>query len=637
MKRITDYIMKRLTLWLGFAIVILVAVIFTIAISFLFSLSKDYVVRESEGRATQILDNTALRITDIMSEVETTADNMAWYIANATQPDSLIRNTRKILQNNDHFYSCSISMEPYYFKQYGKYFSIYSVRDGDSISTAQYGSDDFNYFLLDWYQKPKELRQGCWIDPFVNVNPKAKYKTEIITSYSRPVYNQQGRFIGVIAIDLQQKWLSQTVTAVTPYPNSSSIVIGKDGSYFVHPDTDKLIQQTIFSDPDPRAEEDVVYLGKDMIAGNSGVRQLVVDGNDAYIFYRPIGNAEWSTAIVCPASDVFSGYNRLRYTVWFIFWVGLVVILLFCYQTIRGAVNPLKLLAQQAHDIAGGRYDNQLPRSTRSDTIGQLQNSFVEMQQSLSEYISNIQQINREMELRNQELVTANELALESDKKKTAFVQDMMHQIRTPLNIISGFSQVLEENFHELPNEEAKHITYMMQENARKFVRIVRMLVASSDTGHKEEVRKETFNCNQLCREMVDMFRLTSPHTVKLKFKTTVPDSMTISSDKEKVISILTELLDNANKFTQQGIITLVCSQTDPATITFTVTDTGIGIAKADRQLVFSQFVKIDYFTEGIGLGLSLSKRDAQLLGGDLTLDDTYEQGSRFIVTLPVR
>lgn len=636
MKKLWNYILQRLSIKLGLAIVLIVTVIFIISVGFLFALSKDYVRQSAVVRATQILDNTALRITDIMGEVETATDNIAWYVDGCQDPDSLIRDTREILLNNPHFHSCSISMEPNYFKRYGRYFSIYSVRDADSISTAQYGSDDFQYFQLDWYMKPQGLRQGCWIDPYLNTNPNAKYQTDVITSYSRPLFNRDGLFIGVIAIDLELKWLSQEITSVAPYPNSSSIIIGSKGQYLVHPDTLKLIRQTIFSDPDPKARGKVDSLGKKMIAGESGVYQLVVDGNDALVLYRPVGKADWSMAIVCPEDDVYSGYNRLLYSVWLTVFIGLLVILLFCYQAIGGAISPLHLLAHQARDIAEGRYSNRLPKTSRRDTIGQLQNSFVDMQQSLSDYVSNIRLLNSQMEHRNHELLAANEKALEADRKKTAFLQDMMHQIRTPLNIIGGFSQVLNDSFHEMPADESKNIIQMMEENVRKIVRITRMLVGfASPKGHLA-MTKDTFSCNELCREVVSNFRLTSPYTVKLRFETTLPDDFMICTDKQRVILILEELLDNANKFTHQGTITVACSQPDDQKLAITVSDTGIGIAEADRQMIFSQFAKVDLFTEGVGLGLPLSKRAAQRIGGDLVLDSESREGASFTLTIPI-
>ena len=636
MRGMWDYINRRLSLRLGLDIIVVVAAIFVVAVSYLFSISKDYLRQSAVNRATQILDNTGHRITDIMGEVETVADNMAWYVDGCMDPDSLIRDTREILLNHPHFHSCSISMEPFYFKQYGRYFSIYSVRDADTISTAQYGSDDFQYFNQEWYSKPQGLLQGCWIDPYLNTNPKATYKTDVITTYSRPLLDSNGYFIGVIAIDLNLKWLSQEITEVKPYPNSSSIIIGSKGQYLVHPDTLKLIRESIFSDPDPKAKGVVDSLGRKMLAGESGMQQMVVDGNDALLFYCPVGKANWSMAIVCPESDVFGGYNRLLYMVWAIVGLGLLVILLFCYQAISTAIAPLQLLAHQAHDIAEGHYSNRLPKTSREDTVGQLQNSFADMQASLSTYVDDIRQINAEMEQRNRELAVANEKALEADRKKTAFLQDMMHQIRTPLNIICGFAQVLNDSFHELPPDEARNITQMMHDNMRKIAHITRLLVSFASQTGLIAMKKETFSCNEACREVVDNCRLTNPSTVKLRFETMLSDDYTLHTDKQRVQLILEELLNNANKFTQQGTITVSCCQKDQQTVTIRVSDTGIGIAKTDRKNIFTQFVKIDLFTEGVGLGLPLSKRAAQRIGGDLVLDEAYDQGAAFVLTIPI-
>ena len=636
MRGMWDYINRRLSLRLGLDIIVVVAAIFVVAVSYLFSISKDYLRQSAVNRATQILDNTGHRITDIMGEVETVADNMAWYVDGCMDPDSLIRDTREILLNHPHFHSCSISMEPFYFKQYGRYFSIYSVRDADTINTAQYGSDDFQYFNQEWYSKPQGLLQGCWIDPYLNTNPKATYKTDVITTYSRPLLDSNGYFIGVIAIDLNLKWLSQEITAVEPYPNSSSIIIGSKGQYLVHPDILKLIRESIFSDPDPESKTIVDSLGQKMIAGESGMQQMVVDGNDALLFYCPVGKANWSMAIVCPESDVFGGYNRLLYMVWAIVGLGLLVILLFCYQAISTAIAPLQLLAHQAHDIAEGHYSNRLPKTSREDTVGQLQNSFADMQASLSTYVDDIRQINAEMEQRNRELAAANEKALEADRKKTAFLQDMMHQIRTPLNIICGFAQVLNDSFHELPPDEARNITQMMHDNVRKIAHITRLLVSFASQTGLIAMKKETFSCNEACREVVDNCRLTNPSTVKLRFETMLSDDYTLHTDKQRVQLILEELLNNANKFTQQGTITVSCCQKDQQTVTIRVSDTGIGIAKTDRKNIFTQFVKIDLFTEGVGLGLPLSKRAAQRIGGDLVLDEAYDQGAAFVLTIPI-
>ena len=437
------------------------------------------------------------------------------------------------------------------------------------------------------------------------------------------------------------KQLSQIVTPIAPYPHSSSILIDRDGTYLFHPDSSKVLQETIFSDADPRAQEDIVLLGQAMIDGKTGMQQLIVDGQDAYLFYQPIGNEGMSMAIVCPESDVFGGYNQLVRTVWILIALGLLLILVFCYQTIRRAVVPLRLLERQARYIAGGDLERTLPKTTRSDTIGQLQNSFVEMQQSLVRYVDDVCQVNEAMEQRNQELVTANELVRESAQRTTDFLQDMMHQIRTPLNIISGFVQVLDEDFHNIPDNEVRDIVTMIRDNAKKINRIVTLLLASSEASRNQSDRLtalkrqcEPVTVAALCREVAAAFKPASSRLVKFSLDLDIPNTLTIYSVKDHIKTILEELLDNANKFTQQGHITLACSQPDSEMVAFTVSDTGIGIAADDQERIFTQFMKANYFTEGVGLGLSLSKQTAQMLGGDLLLDTTYHDGARFILKL---
>ena len=108
--------------------------------------------------------------------------------------------------------------------------------------------------------------------------------------------DEKGNFIGSITASLTLKWLSEAFTQIQPYPNSSAIMIGRTGTYLVHPDTAKLFRQTIFSDAAPESMHDINKLGKAMIAGHSGMMLTTVDGHDSYIFYRPLERTGWSIA-----------------------------------------------------------------------------------------------------------------------------------------------------------------------------------------------------------------------------------------------------------------------------------------------------------------------------------------------------
>jgi sigma-B regulation protein RsbU (phosphoserine phosphatase) len=607
-------------------------VVFSLLFDFLFYRCKYYVRQAAIEKAVQLLDNTAERINGIMDETEVVTNYMAMYTPRHLHPDSLLAITHRTVADHSFLTGFAISMEPYYFPEMGRYFSAYSLRENDTISTVREGP--FEYFEKIWYKSSHIRGVPCWVDAYDDYNEGTQSSKDILTSYCCPMRDENGKFIGSITASLTLKWLSEAVTQIKPFPNSSAIMIGRTGTYLVHPDTAKLYRETIFSDADPRVRRDITSLGKAMIAGHSGMILTIVDGKDSYIFYRPLERTGWSIAIVCPASDVFKRYNQLLYAVWIMIGFGLLVLLLLCYQTVRKAMQPLKQLSHQAQLIANGNFEEPLSESQRNDSVGRLTNSFILMQHSLASSVSDIRQVNAELEQRYEELAHAYQLKMEANEQKATFIRNMFHQIRTPLNIISGFTQVLSSSIGELSEEEIADITSRMMSSAKSINHISKILTASA--GHNNLTGETTtFSCNALCREAAASVKLNVPDKVEIKVESNVPDTFTIHTNREALLSILDELLDNANKFTLEGCITINCSL-ENADIIISVSNTGAKIPVEARDHIFIPFTKLDFFTEGIGLGLTLSRHIAHQLGGDITYDDTYDNGTRFIVKIPI-
>ena len=497
----TNALTRSLSLRLGLIIVIIVTVVFSLLFDYLFFRCKRYIQNAAFERATQLLDNTAEQINGIMDETELVTNFMATTTPQHLHPDSLLVFTHRTVQQHAFLTGFAISMEPYYFPEMGRYFSAYSLRHRpsdaldslslanaplpDSITTVREGP--FEYFDAVWYKTPRILGKSCWIDAFDDYNEGTLSSPDIMTSYCCPMRDADGRYIGSITASLTLKWLSQVITDLKPYPNSSAIMIGRDGTYLVHPDTAKLFRESIFSDSAPESKRDIEAMGSKMLAGHSGMTETIVDGQPAFIFYRPMLRTGWSIAIVCPVSDVFARYNRLLTAVWIFIILGLALLMLFCYQTVRRAVQPLRQLDEQAKRIAEGHFDEPLPQSQRRDSVGRLQNSFIQMQQSLAQTVSDIQQANQELEQHNHELAAATQLKVETNQRKTAFIQDMYHEIRTPLNIICGFAQVLSASLHGLPKEEVSDITARMKESANDISRLTCQLGEMTTDNPKDK------------------------------------------------------------------------------------------------------------------------------------------------------
>ena len=361
-----------------------------VALGFLFVQSRDAVRKEAINHATQILDKTSLRVEGILNRVEV-ATNMTTWLAqqHIDKPDSMFSYCRGMLQNNPDFYNCSIAFEPYYFKEWGRYFSAYAKIDGDSIQAIQGGNDSYQYFYMEWYLMPMLLDKSCWTDPYMDFDT-ATNTSDMVTSYCQAIKDQHGNKVGVVNTSLSISWLSQTISATKPYPHSYSIMIGRGGTYFVHPDTTKITRQTIFTQTMETPDTAMVALGRAMQRGEEGMKHMIIGGEDCYVFYKPLGKTGCSMAIVCPESDVFSSFNRLRRSVMSIVVIGLLVMLYLFIRIITHELTPLRRLAQGAETIASGQFDAELPELQRIDEIGQLSNSFADMQQSLVKYIEEL-------------------------------------------------------------------------------------------------------------------------------------------------------------------------------------------------------------------------------------------------------
>ena len=411
MKDIIAYIRRKLSVRVSLWVVFFAAIIFNVALGFVFYQAREAVRQEAISRAMQILDKTSLRVEGILNRVEVASNMTKWLVQrHPDKADSMFVYSRGMLMNNPDFYNCSIAFEPNYFKDKGRYFSAYTKYVGDSLRTIQGGSDHYQYFYVDWYLMPQLLDKPCWTEPYMDLDVGTN-TSEMVTSYCQSIKNRQGQLIGVINVSLSLNWLSQTISAVKPYPNSYSIMIGRGGTYFVHPDTTKITRQTIFTQTMEQPDTALSALGYAMQRGEEGMKQMNVNGEDCYVFYKPLGQTGCSMAIVCPESDIFGGFDRLRRTIRIIVLGGLLLMLYVFIRIITRELRPLRRLAHEAEAIASGQFDAVLPDFKRIDEIGQLSHSFGNMQQSLVKYIEELKD------------TTAQKASIESDLRIASNIQ----------------------------------------------------------------------------------------------------------------------------------------------------------------------------------------------------------------------
>lgn len=606
MNIIAKQIRRSFALRLSLSIVVIATIVFVVAIGELFYRSRTATRNAAISQATQVLSNVTQHMTALLSEVEVATHNTEWQVLENLQPDALLQLSRNMVELNPILDGCSIAMEPNFFKDQGKFFSAYSSRSENHIETHQEGNDSYYYFGMDWYSLPMLRGKALWIDPFPDSNDITGNNRGLIISYCKPLVTADGRSIGVISSDISLRKLTQELSQERLYPES----------YFVLSDSrGKPIASTKAD-----AAEQKVVIDYD--------RNLVID--------RQVPHTEWTITIVCPKSDIFRGYYQHIFMVITIIVFGLLLLWTFCYFVVKRNVTRLQVLAAITQDMANGRFDTPIPQTRRKDDIGQLQNSFSAMQTSLADYVANLERMKAELKQGNRELMEAKSLAEASEKRKSAFIQDMSHQIRTPLNIINGFAQILRENHREMSEEERLMLSRDMQHNGYIISTIIDNWSMTSDLDKVKELpRKDMVTANTLCHEAVGNVLFKNRDDVILNIETAERD-IRLTTDKQSVLKILSELLHNADKFTTEGTITIGCKQLNTRFMAFYVEDTGCGIAPDDQKRVFEPFLKLDEFSEGLGLGLPLCRRLATLLKGEIVLDTLYSGGARFLLKLPI-
>lgn len=620
---------------LSIGYLLLVVPIFVASLGLLFILSRDAIRSEARDHAANALDATMQRANSYLHTIETATNSNDWLILDDLTPDALLALTRHIVQLNQNVNGCSITMEPYIFPQYGRYFSAYTVREGDTITTVREG--EYDYFGKVWYKTPKTQGRACWVEPFDDYNEGTLSSSESIASYCKPLYRPDSTLVGVISTDVSLRKLAEAIADYKPYPHAYYIMIGHAGHYFIHPDSTRLFHQTIFDTAKSSGQADIITLGKQMTAGKQGYKSIVMDdGIPCLVCYQQVPGTQWSLALVCPDSDILKNNSKLELIVIMIAIGGLLVILLLSRRAVRHAMNPIWELVGRTQQIADGHYDMQIPHSPRADVIGQLQNSFTVMQQSLWHHVSDIEQANIQTRQSNEELERTTQLAEKASQQKVAFIQNMTHQIRTPLNIIMGFAQIVRDSLSMLSEDEARSITDMMDHNAKTLNRMVLMLFDSSDSGQSLELsnknQQELVSCNAVAQESIEHTRLHFPQ-LPINFQTTVPDTLRLLTNRLYLMRSLREILYNAAKYSDGQHVALHIEQT-ASTVRFIFEDTGPGMPAEYQEMMFRPFTKVNDLSEGLGLGLPLAKRHIQNLGGELTLDPSYHAGCRFIVEL---
>ncbi|PKP56249.1 hypothetical protein CVT91_13615 [Candidatus Atribacteria bacterium HGW-Atribacteria-1] len=302
-----------------------------------------------------------------------------------------------------------------------------------------------------------------------------------------------------------------------------------------------------------------------------------------------------------------------------------------------GITKCIDELIMGAERIGRGQLDYHI-QVTAKDETAVLANTFNEMAKKIAGMIETEREV--KVEERTKKLQEANIKLQELDRLKSMFIASMSHELRTPLNSIIGFTGIILQGMSgKITEDQRKELTMVKNSANHLLVLINDVIDVSKIEAGKVELVIEEFNLADLMQEVKDSFKIATDEK-DLKLSLEMPERLIIKSDERRTKQVIMNLVSNAVKFTDRGEIEMKVKKKDER-VKVSVADTGIGIKKENMEKLFKQFSRIYVegkpVTEGTGLGLYLSKKIVDLLGGQIKAGSEFGKGSMFTFTFPLK
>ncbi len=518
----------------------------------------------------------------------------------------------------------------------------------------------------------------------------------LMITTSAPIYTKKG-FYGVLGIDVTLKAIIKNIEEYNPIEHSYAFLIDKERYSIALPEQAyKDMFGRIRSANESRTNLSNItnefgpVINK-MKSGLSGFQNMSLDNKELYVAYAPLKSTGFSLGIVVEKEVVLKAVSDMQKKVeeseqrmiyLYILPTGLAIImvawLLGVLYTNR-MVKPIQKLTENIKEISRGNFDIK-PDIKSSNEIGQLASSFSEMTTDLKESRKKLEEYSKTLEKQvaertaeleskvkelndiqtailnmmedsdeaNKELIkTHGELKInleklkEMDKKKDEFISVAAHELKTPLTSIHGFSQLLQDK-DIIKNDEkrGKYLKIVDKETNRLAKLVTDILDLSRIDLGTFKLNEEETDLNMLMEDvMKEAAMLAKEKNMELE-QDIEKDLPKIFTDKDRLIEVLLNLINNAVKYTPKGTITMKV-HVENGFVIFSVKDTGIGIAEKDQKRLFERFFQVDSsYTRkagGTGLGLALSKEYVKAMSGEIWFKSELGKGSEFSFRIPIK
>ena len=449
-----------------------------------------------------------------------------------------------------------------------------------------------------------------------------------------PIEHLAGEVVGVLLAEVSLIYIGENVVSrLTDGETGYTYVVSRAGDLLAHPHVALVLQRRNVTHLD---QVGGALSSATPGASSKGTLTRNLQGEQVFSSYAALADLDWVVFVERPADEVYGPlYASIRRTAALLL-VGLGMALLASLLVARRILRPLQTLRHGVQRIGRGNLAFRLQVKT-GDELETLADEFNRMSERLQEAYTGLEQKVAE---RTQELVELNQQLEQANRLKSQFLANVSHELRTPMNAIIGFTRlVMRKTDGQIAPLQHANLQKVLI-SADHLLELINGLLDLSkiEAGHMDValVRFEFKELLHVAAATVEP--LLKPDRVRFVIEID-PDLPPLHTDREKLKQILLNLLSNAAKFTDEGVIKVAAWRTGNR-LTLAVSDTGIGMPREALDYIFEEFRQVDMSSTrkhgGTGLGLAIVRRLTHLLGGDVTVESELGRGSTFTVTLPL-
>lgn len=533
--------------------------------------------------------------------------------------------------------------------------SITYIYDADSrgnrtkLLESDKGSD---HRFEPWYTDAVKAKKNTWTQIY-----QWEDKPEVLSiSSSYPVYNRDGNLKGVIGVDLILSQIGDFLRKLKVSPSGQVFIIERNGRLIASSSTEKPFKilngkaqrLNVLDSRDRLIQTTAKHLQQQFSDFNqikdSQQLEFTITGERHFIEITPWRDRHglnWLAIVVVPESDFMAQINANTNITIILCLVALVVATILGLLTSRWIAKPIQRLSQSSEAIAHGDLDQNVDIKGINE-LEVLSQSFNQMAAQIKD---SFELLETRVEQRTEELNEAKLVAETANKAKSEFLANMSHELRTPLNAILGFTQLMSRDTSLQPNQQ-ENLQIIDRSGEHLLSLINDVLDMSKIEAGRMGLNENDFDLYHLLDTTEEMFQLKADSRgIQLSFERDPDVPQYLRADERKLRQVLINLVSNAVKFTQKGSIRLQVNIGDKPSsakdenasnsliLHFEVTDTGAGIAPDELGSLFEPFVQTETgrkSQQGAGLGLTISRKFVQIMGGDIAASSNLGKGTVF-------